>query len=103
MQCYLHCIIIDEDLLSPNNIKEVLGEMWDCRAKWYFIGIQLDVDTGTLDAIGKNCSTVEDCLVTMIKIWLRNNPRPTREMIGVALRSKHVSNAAGNYYYARKL
>ena len=100
MQFNLHCII-DEDLLTPNNIKEVLGEIWDYRAKWYFIGIQLDVDTGTLDAIGKNYSKVEDCLVMMIKDWLRSSPRPTRETIRVALRSKHVSNATGNYYASK--
>jgi hypothetical protein len=74
----------------------VLDEMWDYRARWKFIGIQLDVDIGTLDAIDKDCKTVDDCLLRMIKGWLRNSPRPTREIIKVALRSKHVLNAAGN-------
>ena len=69
--------------------------MWDYRAKWKFIGIQLDVDTGTLDAIEKDCKTVDDCLLRMIKGWLRNSPRPTREIIREVLRSKLVSNAAG--------
>ena len=71
--------------------------MWDYRARWKFIGIQLDIDTGTLDAIEKDCKTVDDCLLRMIKGWLRNSPRPTvtRESIRVALQSKHVSNAEG--------
>ena len=80
--------------------------MWDYRARWKFIGIQLRIDTGTLDAIEKDCKTVDDCLLKMIKGWLRNSPRPTvtRESIRVALRSKHVSNAEGiYYYYASKL
>ena len=87
----------DVHVLSINNIKEVLDEMWDYRARWKFIGIQLDIDTGTLDAIEKDCRTVDDCLLRMIKGWLRGSPRPTatRESIRVALRSKHVSNAAG--------
>ena len=88
--------IVDADLLSINNIKEVLDEMWDYRARWKSIGIELCVDTGTLDAIEKDCRKVNDCLQEMIKYWLRNNPRPTREIMKVALQSKLVSNAAGN-------
>jgi hypothetical protein len=76
----------------------VLDEMWDYRARWKFIGIELHVSTSTLDAIEKDCRTVDDCLLRMIKDWLRNSPRPTREIIKVALRSKHVLNAAGNLF-----
>jgi hypothetical protein len=75
--------------------------MWDYRAEWKFIGIQLYISTGTLDAIEKDCRTVNDCLLSMIKDWLRNSPRPTREIIKAALRSKHVSNATGNYYASK--
>ena len=58
----MHCIV-DADLLSINNIKEVvLDEMWDYRARWKSIGIELCVDTGTLDAIEKDCRKVNDCL-----------------------------------------
>ena len=93
----MHCIV-DADLLSINNIKEVLDEVWDYRARWKFIGIQLHIDTGTLDTIEKDCKMVDDCLLMMIKGWLRNtNPRPTRKIIRVALQSKYVLNRAGNY------
>ena len=98
----MYCII-DEDLLSPDNIKEVLDEIWDYRARWKSIGIELRVDTGTLDAIEANNRKVGGCLQEMIKHWLRNSPRPTRETIRVALRSKLVSNAAGNYMQASYL
>ena len=79
--------------------------MWDYRARWKFIGIQLRIDTGTLDAIEKDCKTVDDCLLRMIKGWLRNSPRPTvtRESIRVALQSKHVSNAAGINVYKQAI
>ena len=79
--------------------------MWDYRARWKFIGIQLDVDTGTLDAIEKDCKTVDDCLLEMIKSWLRHSPRPTvtRESVRVALQSKHVSNAAGIIVYKQAI
>ena len=70
--------------------------MWDYRARWKSIGIELRVDTGTLDAIEADNRKVNDCLQEVIKYWLRNSPRPTRETIKVALQSKLVSNAAGN-------
>ena len=79
-------------------MKEVLDKMWDYRARWKFIGIQLQIDNGTLNAIEKDCKTVDDCLLWMIMNWLRNSPRPTRETITIALQSKLVLNAAGNYY-----
>ena len=97
----MHCIIDDD--LSPDNTKEVLDEMWDYRARWKFIGIQLQIDDGTLDAIEKDCKMVDDCLLRMINYWLRNSPRPTRETIQVALQSKQVLNAPGNYYACKLL
>ena len=72
--------------------------MWNYRARWKFIGVELGIDMGTLDAIEKDCRIVDDCLLRMIKDWLRNSPRPTREVIRAALQSKHVSNAAGNLH-----
>ena len=69
--------------------------MWDYRARWKSIGIELRVNTGTLDAIEKDHRMVNDCLQEMIKHWLRNSPRPTKEIIRVALQSKLVSNAEG--------
>ena len=71
--------------------------MWNYRARWKFIGVELSIDMGTLDAIERDCKLVDDCLLRMINTWLRNCPRPTRETIRVALKSKHVSNAAGNH------
>ena len=92
--------IIDDDLLSPDNTKEVLDQMWNHRARWKFIGIQLQIDNSTLDVIEKDHRKVDDCLREMINHWLRNSPksRRTRETIKVALQSKQVLNAAGNYY-----
>ena len=92
------CIVAsDANLLNNNNIKEVLDEMWNYRARWKFIGVELGIDMGTLDAIEKDCKVVDECLLKMINIWLRNSSRPTRQVIRVALQSKHVSDAAGNF------
>ena len=86
------------DLLNTSNIKEVLDEMWNYRARWKFIGVALGIDMGTLDTIEKDYKMVDDCLLKMINGWLRNCLRPTREVIRAALQSKHVSNAASNYH-----
>ena len=92
------CIVAsDANLLNNNNIKEVLDEMWNYRARWKFIGVELGIDMGTLDAIEKDCKVVDECLLKMINIWFRNSSRPTREVIRVALQSKHVSDVAGNF------
>ena len=91
------------DILNISNIKEVLDEMWDYRARWKSIGIELRVDTGTLDTIEKDYRLANDCLQEMIKHWLRNSPRPTKETIRAALRSKLVSSATGNYYASKLL
>ena len=64
------CIVeSDVDHLNISNIKEVLDEMWDYRARWKFIGIELGIDMGTLDAIEKDCKVVDECLLKMINIW----------------------------------
>ena len=75
----------------------MLDLTWDYRASWKLIGIELGIDTGTLNAINLNNKMVEDCLVGMIDHWLRNEkPRPTRDAITMALQSKCVSSVVGN-------
>lgn len=60
-------------------------------AKWEFIGIELGIDPGLLDATKKNCINsggVEDCLREMITKWLRHDkPKPTRLALNRALES----------------
>ena len=71
--------------------------MWNYRAKWKFIGIELGIDIGTLEAVDANHKNVEDCLREMINGWLKNvNPRPTRGAIKAALQSDCV-NIPGKY------
>ena len=84
-------------LLSIENLKEILDLTWNCRARWRFLGIELGIDEGTLDAINENNRRVEDCLREMITIWLRNDkPKPSRHAISTALQSGRVSSTVGN-------
>ena len=89
-------------LLSTDNMREMLDLTWDYRAKWRFIGIQLGIDSGTLEAIdANNNGKVEGCLAELINHWLCNNdPRPTRGAIISAIKSKLVATSdAGIYIY----
>jgi hypothetical protein len=68
--------------LTPDDEKEVIHLMWNCRSRWRFIGIELGIDVNKLDAIEKKHRKVEDCLTELITTWLRrNNPKPTRNAI----------------------
>ena len=79
-------------------MKEVLELAWDHRARWRFIGIELGIAQGDLDAINADHRNVDDRLMEVIKIWLRNlKPKPTRSVIKAALRSERVSGAACVY------
>ena len=85
-------------MLTPENTREIIDLTWSHRAKWYLIGIELGIDTGTLDAIEKDNKKVGDCLTQLITGWLRNTkPRPTRTAISATLKSERILNAAGNY------
>ena len=81
-------------------MREILDQMWNYRARWRFIGIQLGIDTGTLDAIEADHRKVEDCLSKLINVWLRDvSPRPTRSAMKAALQSERVLSGAGNHVH----
>lgn len=83
--------------LGIEHSKSVLHLAWEHRAKWRYIGMELGIDAGTLDAIEANHRKVEDCLTSVINDWLRNGkPRPTMGAITAALQSDRVSRATGS-------
>ena len=72
--------------------KEMLDLAWGYRARWRFIGIELGVDDGTLDAIGENNpNNVGKCLVSLITSWLNNcDSGLARKAMRMALKSERV-------------
>ena len=73
------------------DIKEVQRAAWDARAKWYNIGLELNIDSGTLDVIERNNMDIDDRFRIMLTTWLRTvDPRPTWEALAEALRSPTV-------------
>ena len=75
-------------------MNEVLKLAWDHRARWRFIGIELGMEQGDLDAISADHMSVDERLTEVIKTWLRRiKPKPTRSAFIVALQSERVSGA----------
>ena len=61
---------------------------WPLRAYWYFIGIKLEIDPGTLEATDKDNKASEDCFRKMFTEWLRHDkPKPTRLALKRSLES----------------
>ena len=82
--------MLNSDLLSTSNIKEVLNEMWSYRDKWKFIGVQLGINIDTLDVIDADNSDMENCLLDLIIRWLNgggiDSMPTTRSTMTAALR-----------------
>lgn len=83
--------------LTPGNMKEMLDLTWEYRSKWKFIGIELGINTGTLDALDTDNKKAEQCLTELINLWLRGrNPKPTRSAMKEALQSSHVGGGSAS-------
>ena len=93
MVVIMHTIsFTDQELLTVNNLCEVLTELNGVRAKWRSLGVSLEVKDSTLAAIGVQfCDIPNDCLQEMLSHWLRQvNPRPCWSAIVAALRMPFV-------------
>ena len=73
------------------DLQKVQIAAWDARAKWHNIGLELDIDPGTLDAIKTNNEDVEDRFRAMLITWLKMvQPKPTLAALAEALQSRTV-------------
>ena len=80
-----------DQYLTSNDIREVIEKVWNARAKWYHIGIELGISVHDLNAIknGANHHDIDSCFTDMLVIWLQQ-PRATWEALANALRSEPV-------------
>lgn len=77
------------EFLRIEDLKEVIYKCWDVRTKWKLLGIELGFDKGTLDSIDKSLNgNCDDCLIELLRLWLRNDAKPTQIALGAALKSK---------------
>ena len=65
---------------------------WDARSKWYNIGLELNIDPGTLDTIKRDNDYCDDQFRALLTTWLKmvTEPKPTWEALAEALRSPTV-------------
>ena len=65
--------------------------LFDIRAKWYHIGVELGLPVGTLDAIRTQFTDLTDCVTEMCSKWLKGtHPSPTWDDLIKAVESPFV-------------
>ena len=79
-----------EGELNIKDLDAIKEAAWEARAKWYNIGLKLNIDPGTLDTIKGNYDSIDDQFQAMLTTWLKINPRPTWGALAIALRSRIV-------------
>ena len=73
------------------DLRKVQRATWEARTKWYNIGLELEIDPGTLDTIKGNNEDIEDRFRTMLTTWLKMvQPKPTLAALAEALQSPTV-------------
>ena len=73
------------------DLRKVQRATWEARAKWYNIGVELEIDPGTLDTIKGNNDDIDDRFRAMLMTWLKTvEPKPTLAALAEALQSPTV-------------
>ena len=77
--------------LATSDLRKVYKAAWDARIKWYNVGLELEMDSATLDTIEGEKSHIDDRFRAMLTTWLRTaKPRPTLTALAEALQSPTV-------------
>ena len=66
--------------------------VYKIRAKWYQLGVQLNICVGTLDSI-KHSQNDDECLLKLLTEWLRTNKEPTWEKLAEVLQCEAIGEA----------
>ena len=81
-----------EEVLTSDDARSVINEMWPARHKTFMLGLQLNIPAHELERIYSKYSNMDDRLFHIIIAFLRQTePRPTWRVIGDALRSPIVN------------
>ena len=77
------------------SLKNVRALLFNIHHKWYDIGIELEIDVRELDIIRERFSDPRDCLLEMIKTWLKYaDPWPTWKILADVLRGDIFNEVA---------
>ena len=67
--------------LSSDNLRVVYKELFEARAKWRRIGLELNLTPGTLDAIEQRNAIPGDRLERVLIEWLNKGTGTWRELV----------------------
>ena len=81
-----------DSILTEGDIASVQEAVWEARAKWYNLGLELGIPVGRLNAIGQNNRLITDaCFRDTLLIWLRSYKlHPSWNSLARALRAAPV-------------
>jgi len=85
-----HFVVDPKDSLTSNDLGTVLEEVVDISARWYPLGLQLNLKVGTLERIKAQSSDPQEQLMGMLKSWLNSSCHLTWKNLISALRSRSV-------------
>ena len=81
-----------EACLSLGDLKVVLKEVFEVRAKWWTLGLELYLTTDTLDDIQQRYSEPEDQLERVLIKWLKRGSATWQQLV-VALSSDFLDES----------
>ena len=76
--------------LTTDDLRSVRDLVWDARAKWRVLGIELRLPVDDLDSIKGNYYDIGRQFTEMLALWLQLDPPPTWSALVGALRSPVV-------------
>ena len=76
--------------LRLGDLKVVFEEVYDVSAKWYELGITLEIRISLLNTIQKQFSDPQSCLLEVITMWLKSSNSSTWGTLIDALKTSVV-------------
>ena len=77
-------------MLSRHDLKWLVETLSDVQAKWYIIGVQLELPYGDLEAIKNDNLSSRMALTSMLSLWLAG-VNPSVAVLSKALETKIVA------------
>ena len=70
-----------EPPLSSIDLKVICEELFEIRAKWRWIGLELNLTKGTIEAIEQRNQNPEDRLYRVVNEWLNKGTATWRKLV----------------------
>ena len=90
MKCYSFTYLLPP-VKKPIELKNVYEDLINISHQWYDLGLQLELEEGTLETIKlDNHENAQHCLRKVLSTWLKIDPRPSWQTLCAALCSRTV-------------